>query len=351
MGRGRLGDNALSPARHATLTGAVQSAFDDLPSGSRVLAAVSGGADSVALLHLLHAALPELGLGLEVVHLDHQLRPDSEADRDFVADLAGRLGLRLHAERRDVRALADERGLGLEEAARSARYRLFDEVAAATAAAAVALGHTLDDRAETLLLHLVRGAAGGGLAGMRARRGILYRRPLLGFRRRELRDLLDQLGEPFREDPSNRDPRFRRNFVRHQVVPLLESRNPRVVEALARAATRLEEDDAVLTELAGQATFPLDAAELAGRPPALARRIAIAALRDACGHHPNLGHEHVDAVLALARGERGGLATDLPGGLRLARRAGQVVLDPPPGAGESGLSCRGGVKGEPGERR
>src|SRR5262249_9171681 len=161
---------------------------------------------STALLHLLAATLPPRGVRLGVVHLDHGLRAESGEDARFVAGLAARLGLGLTCERADVAGLARERGLGLEEAGRSARYALCPRAGAEQGAPPVPLPHTPDDQAETLLLHLVRGAGSAGLAAMRPARDGFLRRPLLGVRRVDLMAALAARGEPYRTDPTNADP-------------------------------------------------------------------------------------------------------------------------------------------------
>lgn len=214
-----------------------------------VVVGVSGGADSLALLDLLQ----RLGYPLVVAHYDHALRLGSEAAAQVVAAEARRRGLPFVGERGDVRGYAAAEGLSLEDAARRCRYAFLFRVAREHSAQAVAVAHTADDQAETLLLHLLRGAGSRGLAAMRYRTltpwdaRIPLVRPLLGVRRAETQAYCRAHGLPVQEDPTNRDPAYTpRNRLRLQVIPLLEQVNPRAVEALCRAAELLAEEDAYL---------------------------------------------------------------------------------------------------------
>jgi tRNA(Ile)-lysidine synthase len=230
------------------------------PDG-RGIVAVSGGADSAALLLALH----ELGYRPVVAHLDHGLRAESTTDAEFVRQLAGRLGLPFTVERRDVAAYRREqrlaapiwphgdqggasprqtdpavrdlkaRKLSLETAAREVRHGFLRDVAAREGATAIFLGHTADDQVETFLLRLIRGAGVAGLGGMRPRDGVLCR-PMLALWRSEIEGFLRDRGEAWREDASNRDPRFLRNRVRHELLPLLATMNPGVARVLLREA-------------------------------------------------------------------------------------------------------------------
>src|SRR2546425_8772161 len=206
--------------RHAMLAG-----------GETVLVAVSGGVDSVALLHLLLELASQWRLRLHVLHVDHQLRPESAADADFVRTLGARLGVPV-----DVATVTvDSRG-SLEAAARAARDAALETSAAPGGAHRVALGHTADDQAETVLMRLLEGAGVRGLAGIPAVRGRIIR-PLLAVRRRDLVARLERAGLAWIEDPTNRDPKFFRNRVRHELLPLLAaSYAADVVVALNRVA-------------------------------------------------------------------------------------------------------------------
>ncbi len=216
-----------------------------------VVVGVSGGADSVALAHILL----RLGYPVHLAHLDHGLRPDSGQDAAFVTELARRWGVPITVGREDVRGYAETHGLGLEAAAREVRYTFLFRVANHLQARAVTTGHTTNDQAETVLLHLLRGSGLNGLAGMKPRvflwdPRIPLERPLLPLRREETRAYCRTLGLPFREDPTNQDVRFTRNRIRHQLLPFLrEHFNPRVEDALFRLARIVQAELAVLEPL------------------------------------------------------------------------------------------------------
>jgi tRNA(Ile)-lysidine synthase len=272
------------------------------PAGTAVTCAVSGGADSSALLVLARAA----GCPATAVHVDHGLRPGSAAEADVVAALAARVGADFRACRVDV---AD--GPNLEARARAARSAVLPPD--------VLTGHTLDDRAETVLINLLRGAATSGLAGIRPS----PRRPLLALRRAETHRLCAELGVAVVHDPSNADPRHLRNRVRAELLPLLDGLAGRDVAAvLARQAEVLRTDDELLDSLAATLD-PTDATALAAAPAALAGRAVRAWLRD---EHPPDGAT-VERVLAVARGEA--VACEVGRGRRVARRGQRLRLVEP----------------------
>lgn len=270
--------------------------------GSALTCAVSGGADSLALLVLAVAA----GCDVTAVHVDHALRAGSGDEVAVVAAAAERFGAAFRSERVPVAPGAD-----LEARARAARRSVLP--------AEHATGHTADDRAETVVLALLRGAGPDGLAALAPG----PRHPIVGLRRQETHALCAELGLVPVRDPSNDDRRFRRNRVRHEVLPLLDDVAARdVVPLLCRLADLAAADGAVLDELAAQAVAdPTDAVALAAAPPALARRALRRWLRqhtDAERHPPDLAA--VERVLAVARGEAVG--TELGGG-RAVRRSDQ----------------------------
>jgi tRNA(Ile)-lysidine synthase len=278
-----------------------------------VVVACSGGADSLGLL----VVAAEAELDPVAVHVDHGLRPDSARDADVVRDAAARLGVRSRSV-----AVAIEPGGNLEARARDARYGALEAARVDEGASAVLVAHTADDQAETVLLNLLRGSAASGLAGMPARRGHVVR-PLLGVRRRAVRDLVAARGLAPLADPSNDDPAFRRNWVRHEVLPALSAGVQRdLVPVLTRQAAVLRAEADLLDELA-DALLTTAGAEapaarvLADAHPALARR----AVRRWLGAPPPSLAE-VERVLAVARCER--RAAQLAGGRRVWRADGRL---------------------------
>jgi tRNA(Ile)-lysidine synthase len=305
----------------------------DMPGGALVLVACSGGADSLALAAAAAFVAPRLGLRVGGVTVDHGLQPGSAERAAGVAALLRQLGLD------PVRSVAVTvpsagGGSGPEAAARAARYHALDAAARDYRAAAVLLGHTLDDQAETVLLGLARGSGGRSLAGMPARRGC-YRRPLLAVRRAATRAACTELGlEPW-QDPHNSDFRYARARVRHQALPALETAlGPGVAEALARTASQLRADAECLDELAfaesgqlrGDCSDPagLEAGWLRALPAAIRTRVLRDAAIMAGCPHGTLTAGHVGAIDALITGWHGQRWVDLPGGVRARRRDGKV---------------------------
>jgi tRNA(Ile)-lysidine synthase len=223
-----------------------------LAGGERVVVGVSGGADSVALLYVLHLLKPTLGLRLHVAHLHHGLRPEADQDADFVARIAGSLGQPCTIERADVAALARAGRRSLEEAGRLARYDFFGRVAASAGAAAIAVAHTRDDQVETVLMRLQQGAPWELLAGMRPRRsgpGGAVIRPLRDVARIETRRFLEVRGLGWREDPTNLDLSVPRNRVRHADLPALQSAHPAWPQILWRLGEAAQHCGDVLDRL------------------------------------------------------------------------------------------------------
>jgi tRNA(Ile)-lysidine synthase len=221
-----------------------------------VVVAVSGGADSVALLRVLLAAEEHRPRRLIVAHFDHRLRPNSAADARFVADLARRSELPFELGEADVASLAKVEGDGIEAAARRARYKFLEEAADRHRAHFIATAHTADDQVETVLHRILRGTGVAGLRGIREVRAFFGRqdlyvvRPLLAVRRAEILQYLREIDQPFCEDPSNADPRFTRNRIRHKLLPVLEhSYNSAVVDAILRLSDTAAGAQSVIDEL------------------------------------------------------------------------------------------------------
>ena len=216
--------------------------------GERLCVAVSGGADSTALLLALHASAVSLGVGLSAAHLHHGIRGDeADADERFLRDLCAAKDVPLAVERAEVPALAAAARQGLEEAARGARLRFFDSLLQSGAATAVATAHTEDDQAETVMMKLLRGAWTEGLGGISP---VLEReagriiRPLLNTTRVEVVDFLRARNQPWREDSSNQSPVYTRNRVRAQLMPLLKEFNPAISSTLGTLALLAREEEA-----------------------------------------------------------------------------------------------------------
>jgi tRNA(Ile)-lysidine synthase len=307
-------DPAVADVRRA-----VRAALKTTPPGALVLVAVSGGADSLALLAGLAWEAPRHDRRAAAVHVDHGLHPGSRTQAENVVAQAAALGLDTH-----VRTVTTA---PTETAARAARYEALDTVVAETGASAVLLGHTRDDQAEQVLLGLARGSGARSLAGMPARRGP-YLRPLLALPRATTERACDAQGLTPWHDPANDDPRHARNRVRHAVLPLLERElGPGVTAALARTADLLRQDADALDDIAATHAAepgmplgtPLDARALAALPAAIRSRVLRRAAIAAGAPPTDLTAAHVAAVDALVTAWHGQERVDLPGGLAAVR--------------------------------
>jgi tRNA(Ile)-lysidine synthase len=306
---------------------------DLIEPDTRVVVAVSGGSDSIALAHVLLAleAAGELKVA-GLAHFNHQLRASAIRDERFCARFASSVSRTLLTDRGDVAALAREGRRSIEDAARTARHEFLERARLHFDAGVVAVGHTRDDQAETFLLRLLRGAGARGLASMHPRRGSIVR-PLLDCRRDDLRAYLDAGGVEYLHDESNDDVRIPRNRVRAELLPFLERRfNPAIVDVLASEAALARDEwqwmEAKATELAdrlcrfGDGVCRIDAATLNGLPTALARLVFRRALTR-LGADRAITYEHVEEALRLSK--RGGAASNLPG-QRVQRIGPDVVL-------------------------
>ncbi len=300
-----------------------------LRPGMRVVVGVSGGADSVALLHVLKE-LDSLSLSLHVAHLNHLLRPEAGDDARFVQRLAHRLGVPVTIGYADVKQLAARMKTGIEDAGRFARYRFLHYVARKVGAERIAVAHHAGDRVETILLNLLRGTGPSGLSGIPVQNGPVVR-PLLCATREEIEDYCRRAGLTWRIDPSNLSTNYLRNKVRHQLLPLLKKEfNPQVEQALLRLGDIIGEEDSFLNDyalkIAGKLVkerraeeVRLDLPGFLGLPLAVQRRLLRAAVLDAAGNMKDFGYLHVEDCLALLAGGPVGGEIHLPGGVRVRK--------------------------------
>ena len=316
-----------------------------LVPGDRVGVAVSGGADSVALLRLFDDLRGELGISLCVAHLNHGLRGElADADETFVGGLAGELGVPFFVAGEDLADLARRNHWNLEDAGRRARYAFFEKLVRGGRCTKIAVAHTADDQAETLLARLIRGTGSRGLVGIHRVRGAVIR-PLLDARREELREYLRARGQTWREDASNDDTTRLRARVRKQLLPLIERDfAPAIVERLSNLAevqsgeeefwnALVEERLAAIQGVPGVA-ISIEIEELLAPLPqldgkheaslAFSRRLILALLRQAARGESDFEAKHVQQVLHLANKSQSGRRIELPHGVQVARVFGRL---------------------------
>ncbi|MGA9480520.1 MAG: tRNA lysidine(34) synthetase TilS, partial [Candidatus Acidiferrales bacterium] len=326
-----------------------------LAPGDRVGVAVSGGADSVALLRLLVRLRDELGITLAVAHFNHSLRgAESDGDAEFVANLAQAHGLELFATREDVGAEAARQSRNLEDVARQLRYAFFERVVADGRAARIAVAHTADDQAETVLAHVIRGTGLTGLGGIHPVAGAVVR-PLLATRREELREYLRAIGQPWREDSTNCDTSRTRARIREQLLPMLaRDFSPAVADHLNQLA-RLAREEEIFWEVLVEDRFQalvrqadaeegsvlsisvdslLHPLELQAAPAqitksakyndsyplrVLTERLIRRLYEHVRGNRRELSTHHVEQVIQIASGAKSGRRAELPGGIIVQR--------------------------------
>lgn len=301
-------------------------------SGKRICAAVSGGVDSMSLLHMLKEESGEYGFSLCAVHCEHGIRGESSlADSRFVAETCRAWRLPLYSFAADCPAEAKEKKISLETAAREFRYRCFEQLLDEGKADFIATAHHLGDEAETVLFRLCRGSSLSGAGGIEERRD-RYLRPLLGMTKEELLGYAAANAIPFREDESNRDTSFTRNKLRLEILPALEKTVPGASRNLARFARIAAEDDELLYELS-ESLIEKSTPETAGdtgyrlrfsSKPSLLRRACLTIMK-ALGIDRDYTFFHLDRVYALQR-EQTGTRIDLPGGIEARRVYEKIVF-------------------------
>jgi len=319
-----------------------------ITTGENLVVAVSGGADSVCLLHILARFQEKLDIKLHVAHLNHQLRgSESGDDASYASTLASTLGIAATIGQRDVAAYREQQGISLEEAAREVRYDFLAEIATVTGAARVAVGHTRDDHAETILMHLLRGTGLAGLRGLQPRSLLPLStgkaklevvRPLLEVSRQETWDYCARHSLQPRQDSSNNSFEFFRNRVRLELLPLLKNYNPNFDKVLLRLATLANDDISYVEEQASRLwnevaeekgdVIYLDINKVADLPHAMQRQISRLAIVHLAGSLKDVEAEHSEAIinfLAKPAGKR----LLLPHGLALSVEYGRLALTSP----------------------
>ena len=284
--------------------------------GDTVICAVSGGADSVAMLFALYLLREKLGITLEAAHFNHNLRgEESLRDESFVRELCARYEIPLHVASGEIHPGKK----GLEAAARDARYAFLESLPGK-----IATAHTADDNAETILMHLVRGTGLKGLGGIAPQRGKLIR-PMLGITRREVEDFLAEWHLPHVEDSTNETDAFLRNRLRHHVMPLLAAENPRIAENLSQMALRLREDEACLSRQSHYETLP-EVETLRTLPSAVRSRMLERFLKENGVREPE--DVHIAQAEALVFSESPSASAAFSGGVTLSRQYGRLTANP-----------------------
>ncbi|MGA1864577.1 MAG: tRNA lysidine(34) synthetase TilS [bacterium] len=331
-----------------------------LEENDRVLVACSGGPDSMALFHILKEISSEYALALYLIHLNHGIRKEADEDEAFVRQIASDSGLEIIAGRVDCVTLSKRWKMSLEGAARKARYEFFSAQARNLGVSKIALGHTADDQAETILMRLLRGSGLKGMAGIspvRRRDGVCYIRPLIRCQRPEILKYLSSVNIPFKTDKTNLKPCCTRNRIRLELMPYLKKEfNPSLVNTLSKTAELLREDHLALKEIvsgiekqiekgskkidtaedalkilpfieiSGRETQYLHIKDLKAQPLGIQRRILQKSLSRFNQKPGSLHFEHIQAIIRLMNRSEGGGELDLPGGINVYRSGGNLFL-------------------------
>lgn len=314
--------------------------YEMIKPGDAVLAAVSGGPDSVFLLRALSALKNKLRIKKIVVcHMDHGLRAEeSTLDAEFVKRLAADSGMEFYCRKANLAGVKSKK-LSTEELAREARYAFYDECAKKTGAGVVATGHTLDDQAETVLMRIVKGASLKGAVGIlpvRQSGGLKFIRPLLEIEKAGITEFLDAEGDDYRIDRTNLENIYFRNVVRSQIMPFLAKYNPKIKRALSNFAEHLREDFEFIESHRRSASGAISAGEsgavelalkdLLVQPRALQKEMLRDALDKAGGEVKRLSFRHWKDLENFLRHNRKGNSLDLPGDIRVTRTGSMIVF-------------------------
>ena len=312
-----------------------------LQKNDRVLVGVSGGPDSVTLLCVLHSLKKEYSLNILVAHLDHKFRgEESKADRIFCQELAKKYGLEIVFEEIDVPRIAEEKGISPEEAARFERYDFFKRAAKERGIKKIAIGHTRDDQAETVLMRLIRGAGMKGLGGIspvKEMQGFLIIRPLIEISRKEVEEFISDSGLKFRKDSSNEKAIFTRNKVRLELIPLLEKEfNVNIKEVLANMAENLQAENEFLAKYARRkfnsvskikhGEICIDLKKFKKQPDAVRKRILRAALEELKGDLRRLTYQHWKEIEGLIDSRPVNSIVNLPTGISIKKDKNCLII-------------------------
>jgi tRNA(Ile)-lysidine synthase len=313
--------------------------YNMLSHGERVLVGISGGPDSVALLHVLKQIEKDMGIEIYAAHVHHGIRGTvADQDAEFVAQLCQQWNVPLFVERVDVPRLADEGGLTLEEAGRIVRYRFFEKVLQDVRGHKVALGHNRDDQAETILHHILRGTGMQGLQGIKPVRQNKFIRPLIEVSRAEIEEYCHQNGLEFRVDATNRDVAYTRNRIRHELIPYIKQHfNPNIVDALVRMGAIIRDEEEFLQDYCqkeydrlvrafSQNELRIDLDGFLARPIAVKRRVLRMALMAIGGTLDEIGANHVEDVLDMAFNSTTGAMLTLPNDIRVLKDYDSIVV-------------------------
>ncbi len=315
-----------------------------LQPGEKVIVAVSGGPDSMALLHILWEIRENLEISLVAGHLNHGLRPEAEKEKSFVCNVASQLGIPFHWKKADVRGHQQARNLSLQEAAREIRYEFLLAASRKYGATKIALGHTADDQAESLIMRFLRGAGTRGLAGIPPKRDEIIIRPLIRTWKTEILSYLEERKINFLSDPSNRSLHYLRNRVRHELLPILERYNPRIRQTLVQMAELSREEEDFWQDLLEE-KFPsllvgkreknrltLDIPSLQVHPVALRFRIYRRGIEHLAGNLRFMGFPHFLAIDRLLENPGPSKQIRLPHGISVSKSYHSLIFSNTPAA-------------------
>jgi len=306
--------------------------------GDKIVVGISGGPDSVCLLHILHRLIPEYGIELYALHVNHMLRgEDADLDELFVKEFCNSLGVPLRVIASDINKISESSGISLEEAGREVRYRAFEQYAADVGASKIAVAHNKNDLVETVLMNIIRGSGLEGLTGIDYRRGKIIR-PLLDIDRKDIEDYCRQNNLSPRIDLSNLENKYTRNKVRLDLIPYITRMfNVDVVESVYRLAALLKDDNDLIEKVALEVysscvtsrkpdMVSLDIARLKKNHVSLVKRVLRNAIREVKGNIKGIESKHIDMVMDLMESGKTGLEIHLPGRIRAMRSYGALRI-------------------------